>query len=191
MAGLEKLYSVVGKKLSRQRAALLPRSGRRGQRIFPPRLPATRSAAWALAVQGARRPTTQAQDPALAGGDARLTDTGLWLVVTAAARSGGRGLCLEQMARPVARHAYHTARKTHDNHRHAGQSLCGHHQLNTRTVPVQAPLETSGVCGTRTQTKLKPHPPLRGVMAVKNPDTDARSIWINDGTGRDTPHPAP
>ena len=41
----------------------------------------------------------QARDPALTGGDTRLTETGLWLVVTAAAHSGGRGLCLGQMAR--------------------------------------------------------------------------------------------
>ena len=59
---------------------------------------------WNAPLQTASRrkivvPQPQAQDPALAGGDARLTDTGLWLVVTAAARSGGRGLCLGQMAR--------------------------------------------------------------------------------------------
>ena len=52
----------------------------------------------------------QAQDPALAGGDARLTYTGLWLVLTAAAQSGGRGLCLEQVARSP--RATHTSQDT-------------------------------------------------------------------------------
>ena len=83
---------LAAEKLSRQRAALLPRSGRRGQRIFPPRLPATRSAAWALAVQGARRPTTRAA----AGRTVSFPATNKLLILTSPQRANVRTLMIDE-----------------------------------------------------------------------------------------------
>ena len=88
-----------------------------------------------------------ARDPALAGGDVRLTDTWLWVVVTPAAHSEGRGLCLGQMARsPRATHTTQLARHTTIT-ASRGSHCVVTTNFNLDRRSLERPVETGGAWG--------------------------------------------
>jgi hypothetical protein len=114
----------------------------------------------------------------------------------------GPGPCLGQIARPPwARHADHTARKTHTSHRPAGQELRGHYERigrlkdrattkrdGDRASMLHCPLVTKDAGQPFTSKPPRVHRRRHKDMLTRSPGPHPASQRAADPNGRPLPH---